>query len=137
METPDNDYEAIPTLVNTQFDSTTSESISRKSTPTGKTEYACKLCHLVFPNSTQYGRHRIIHADVTFKCSTCDKEFISKKNLKDHERRNHKKLKAKIEKILDCQICGKVFTKQSRYDAVDSTIRIFELKLDERNSVKY
>ncbi|CAG9536329.1 unnamed protein product [Cercopithifilaria johnstoni] len=66
--------------------------------------FKCHVCNKTFKRPDDLKKHKLTHGNErTFKCAMCDEAFKQCRYLKDHI-----KIHTDIEKILKCNVCGKV-----------------------------
>ena len=64
---------------------------------------ACDICDKVFKSATDVKKHRIVHFEGKYVCSTCGKKFKTPGNRNVHERQVHSVPK------YDCKYCDKKY----------------------------
>ena len=77
----------------------------------GNSRYRCEECNIVFCTGNQLEKHRNQkHSD--YVCSSCDKQFTTKRALEYHLKR---------QKTFNCLLCGKQFCNKKRFNAHRNT----------------
>ncbi|XP_017052799.1 zinc finger protein 25 [Drosophila ficusphila] len=68
-------------------------------------KFSCEFCHKVFKNHSRMVKHRSIHLTNRphFRCSQCDRIYLTKHSLKNHVVSKHR------QSGVHCDTCGKVF----------------------------
>ena len=118
-ETSDSDVSVSESSENSSgFD--TDESVSFPTT--SKQNYKCDTCDIDFLLRRYLDDHlRYNHGICDFECDICGKNFKHSKDLKRHNRSKHRialdldkyqPLGPKLEKILTCEVCSKVFQRK-------------------------
>lgn len=77
--------------------------------------YKCKHCSKIFSLQDQLEMHLRYHSDqFKYKCSFCEKGYISEMSYQDHMKRIHKIIE-RIENRYQCKYCSMVFTNINQY----------------------
>lgn len=60
-----------------------------------------------------YKRNKKVFSEQKYKCTFCPKEYTKSGSLKNHVDKNHKGSSQHVEPIIQCDLCGKTFTRQN------------------------
>uniref|UniRef100_A0A336L4L7 CSON002974 protein n=1 Tax=Culicoides sonorensis TaxID=179676 RepID=A0A336L4L7_CULSO len=101
-------------------------------------QYQCQACSAILKDRRNLKRHYLMHSDIKYKCTVCNKEYNRRYEMTKHMKSVHgepnpapqiiKKEKEPKQEIYKCETCSKEFTKRYKYKehlAVHSDVRPF------------
>ena len=93
--------------------------LQHDTTHTGKKLFSCPDCSYTTNLKTRLSEHVVSHttSDPPFKCEICDYSNFFSRNLREHQKEIHFKIKVKVLKnIIKCSVCFTVFKDQELLD---------------------